>query len=144
MEDWAKKDYLKKVRKFGKSITETGLNLRTIVVEPKRLVWAAVDKESFEGLISNSFLITLLGSSQIRRLQDTMSTTYLEILQIRNDVESLTGLAEALAPIGKRQRSFGAGTIGPESNPLSQAVAQETEAQKKKKEYLKKLVEIKI
>jgi hypothetical protein len=38
MEDCAKKkDYLKKVRKFGKSITETGRNLRAIIVEPKRL-----------------------------------------------------------------------------------------------------------
>jgi hypothetical protein len=93
----------------------------------------------------NSFLITLLDSSQIRRLQDTMSTTSLEILQIRNGVESLTGLVKALAPTGKRQQSFGAGTIGPESNPLSLAVTQETEAQKRKKKkgYLKKLVEIK-
>lgn len=145
-----KKNHLKKVRKFGKSIIQTGRNLRTIIVEPKRLVWAAVDKESIEGLISkledlNSFLITLLDSSQIRRLQDTMSTTYLEILQIRNDVEGLTSLVKALAPTGKHQQSFGASTTGPESNPLSQAVAQETEAQKKKKkEYLKKLVEIKI
>jgi hypothetical protein len=96
MEDCAKKDHLKKVRKFGKSITETGWNLRTIIVEPKRLVWAAAaaDKESFEGLISkledlNSFLITLLDGSQLRRLQDTMNTTYLEILQICNDVEAL-------------------------------------------------------
>jgi hypothetical protein len=99
--------HLKKVRKFGKSTTETGRNLRTTIVELERLVWAAVDKEPFEGLISkledlNSFLITLLDSSQIRRLQDTMNTTYLEILQIRNDVESLTGLAKALAPTGKR------------------------------------------
>jgi hypothetical protein len=31
-----------------------------------------------------------------------MNTTYLEILQIRNDVESLTGLVKALAPTGKR------------------------------------------
>jgi hypothetical protein len=108
MEDCTKKkDLLKKVRKFGKSVTETGRNLRTIIVEPKRLVWAAADKESFEGLISkledlNSFLITLSDSSQIRRLQDTMNTAYLEILQIRNDVESLTGLVKALAPTGKR------------------------------------------
>jgi hypothetical protein len=50
---------------------------------------------------------------------------------------------------GKGSRSYRqalaelrAGTIRPESNPLSQAIAQETEAQKK--EYLKKLVEIKI
>lgn len=93
----------------------------------------------------NSFFITFLDSSQIRRLQDTMSTTSLEILQIRNDVESLTGLVKALVSTGKRWQSFGAGTIGPESNPLYLAVTQETEAQKKKKkEYLKQLVEIKI
>jgi len=122
-------------------------NLRTILVEPKRLVWAAVDKESFEGLVRkleelNSFLITLLDGSQIRRLQDTMSTSYLEIMQIRNDVESLTWLVKALSPTTKRENSdinfYGV------NNYLSQAVAEEAKLDQRKKEYLKRLVEIKI
>jgi len=144
-----KKAHFKHARDFGNSIVQTGRNLRTIMREPKRLIWGTVDKESFECLISklddlNSVLIALLDSSQIRRLQDTMSTTYLEILQIRNDMESLAGLIKALAPIAKTQLYSGVGAIGSESNALFQTVAQETDAQKKQKEYLRQLVEIKI
>lgn len=63
---------------LGKSVAQTAKNLRTIVVEPKRLVWAAVDKDAFEQLISkldglNTFLISLLDSSQLQRLQDSMN-----------------------------------------------------------------------
>lgn len=144
-----KVESLKRVRKFGHAIAQTGRNLRAITVEPKRLVWAAVDKDSFECLISklenlNSFLIALLDSSQLRRLQDTMNTNYLEILQLRNDVVSLTTLVKALTPTAESQQKSLHGNIGPENNPLSQTVAQETATQEKRKKYLKQLVEIKI
>ena len=46
-----KKDHLKYLRKFGDSVVETSRNLRSIFAEPKRLVWRALDKESFENLI---------------------------------------------------------------------------------------------
>jgi hypothetical protein len=63
----------KRVRGIGKNVTQTAKTLRSIVAEPKRLVWAAVGKESFEQLVSKleslkSYLITLLDSSQLRRL----------------------------------------------------------------------------
>lgn len=141
-----KVESLKHVHKIGKTIAQTGRNLRTIIMKPKRLVWAAVDKDSFECLISKienlvSFLIALLDSSQIRRLQDNMNTTYLEILQLRNDVGSLAALIKALTPATQNslQRD-----IGPENNPMSRAVAEETADQQKRKKYLKQLVEIKI
>ena len=144
-----KLNYLKHARVLGKSVAQTGRNLRTIIMEPKRLVWAAIDKESFESLISklehlNSFLIALLDSSQVRRLQDVMSTTYLEVLQIRNDMESLVGLVKALYPIAQNPQNYGTSAIGADSNPLFRAIAQETEAHERKKEYLKQLVEVKI
>jgi hypothetical protein len=90
------------IRGLGRSIAQTAKKLRTVVVELKRLVWAAVDKDAFEQLISkldglNIFLVSLLESSQLRRLQDSMSTAYLEILQLRNDVGDLTSLVKALA-----------------------------------------------
>jgi hypothetical protein len=137
-----------RVRGLGKSITETAKNLRTIVVEPKRLVWAAVDKESFESLISkieslNSFLITLLDSSQLRRLQDSMTKAYLEILELRNDVVGLTSLVVALSPTAEYQRNLPPGA-DPVSNVLSQAVAEEQAAQDKKKSYLRRLAQVKI
>jgi hypothetical protein len=42
----------KRVRGIGKSVTQTAKTLRSIVAEPKRLIWASVGKESFEQLIS--------------------------------------------------------------------------------------------
>ena len=144
-----KLNYLQLARVLGKSVAQTGRNLRTIILEPKRLVWVAIDKESFESLISklehlNSFLIALLDSSQVRRLQDVMSTTYLEVLQIRNDMESLVGLVKALYPTTQNLQNYGASAVGADSNPLCLAIAQETEAHERKKEYLKQLVEVKI
>jgi hypothetical protein len=136
-----------RVRGLGKSIAETAKNLRTIVVEPKRLVWAAVDKDSFESLISkveslNSFLITLLDSSQLRRLQDSMTTAYLEILQLRNDVVDLTALVKALSPAAEN-RNLPPGA-DPVSSALFQAVAEEQATQDKKKSYLRRLAQVKI
>ncbi|KAL8856215.1 MAG: hypothetical protein Q9178_007180 [Gyalolechia marmorata] len=140
---------LKSVRKVGNAIARTGRNLRTITVDPKRLVWVAVDKDSFEYLISkledlNSFLIALLDSSQLRRLQDTMDTNYLEILQLRNDVDSLTTLIKALTPGAENQQKSPDVNIGQENNSFSQIVTEETATQEKRKRYLKQLVEIKI
>lgn len=137
-----------RVRGLGKSVAQTAKNLRTIVVEPKRLVWAAVDKGSFEELISkvedlNSFLVALLDSSQIRRLQDSMTAAYLEILQIRNNVVDLTALVKALSSGAENQKSLTPGA-DPVSNALSQAVAKEQAAQDKKKNYLRRLAQVKI
>lgn len=144
-----KLEFTKRVRKFGNAITQTGRNFRTIIVEPKRLVWAAVHKDSFEYLILklenlNSFLVTLLDSSQLRRLQDSMNTNYFEILQLRNDVVSLTTLVKALTPTAENQQKSLHDSVGPENNPLSQTVAEEIATQEKRKKYLKQLVEIKI
>lgn len=137
-----------RVRGLGKSIAQTAKNLRTIVIEPKRLVWAAVDKDSFEELISkvehlNSFLITLLDSSQLRRLQDSMTTAYLGILQLRNDVVDLTALVKALSPAAENQQNLPP-RADPVSNALSQAVAEERATQDKKKSYLRRLAQVKI
>ena len=144
-----KVESLERARKFGNAITQTGRSLRTITVEPKRLLWAAVDKERFENLISkleslNSFLVALLDSSQLRRLQETMNTNYLEILQLRNNVVSLTNLVKALTPIADNQQISLHGNLGSENSYLSQTVAKETATQEKRKKYLKQLVEIKI
>lgn len=140
---------LKHARVAGKKVTQAGRNLRTIIVEPKRLVWTAVDQDSFDSLISrlehlNSFLVALLDSSQARRLQEVMTTTYLEVLQIRNDMESLTGLIKALCPAADNPQILGATAIPADSSPLSLAIAHETEVQESKKEYLKQLVEVKL
>lgn len=138
----------KKVRNIVKGIVQTGRHLRTIALEPKRLVWATVDQSSFESLIAklgnfNSFLIALLDSTRIERLQLTMDTSYNEILQIRDDLNSLTGLVKALSnETDERDKSLDALTLN--DNLLGNSFLQETEVQRKKKRYLKKLTEVKI
>ena len=135
----------KKIRKFGKGIVQSGKNFRTIVVEPKRLIWATLDKAHFEGLLNrladlNSFLIALLDGSQTKRLQHAMDVSYQEILQIRNDITSLTGLLEAL----KIERQTN--TNGPDSadNPITKSAVEESKAQEGQRRYFQKLTRIKI
>ncbi|KAL5349221.1 hypothetical protein ACLOAV_005509 [Pseudogymnoascus australis] len=140
---------LYRVRNIGQTVAQTGRNLRAIVIKPKRLVWATVDKESFELLSLKiekliSFLIGLLDSSQLRRLQDTMDTTYLEILQLRNDVVSLKDLVKALTPMEENRQDHLHGKIDTENNSLSQAAGEETKTEQNRKSYLKQLAKIKI
>jgi hypothetical protein len=143
-------NYLKRIGNLGKGIARSGKNLRKIIMEPKRLVWAAFDKDEFQELALrlehlNSFLIALLDASQTKRLQDAMNTSYMEILQIRNDIKSLTVLVEAL---GREDRDSTMSKVSritrANSGPLSTAMAEENATQEKQKEYLKRMAEIKI
>jgi hypothetical protein len=82
-----------------------------------------VNKKSFKSLISkvenlNSFLITLLDSAQLQRLQEVMTTAYLENLQLRNDVVDLTALVKAISPAAEYQQNLYLGA-DPVSNALS-------------------------
>jgi hypothetical protein len=143
-------NYLKKIGSLGKCITRPSKTLRKIIIEPKRLVWATFGKEEFHELALrlehlNSFLIALLDASQSKRLQDAMNASYLEILQIRNDVKSLTGLVEALSQEDRDNKKSEVATIPrANSDPLSAAMAEENATQEKQKKYLKRLAEIKI
>lgn len=137
-----------RVRGLGTSITQTAKALRTIVIEPKRLVWAAVDKVSFENLISkienlNSFLIALLDSSQLRRLQDITTNAYLEVLQLRNDIVDLTALVKGLSPAAWSLQSRFSG-FDAADYALSQAALEEQTIHDKRKSYLKRLAQVKI
>lgn len=136
----------KRIRQLGEGLLQAGRNIRTVVFEPKRLAWVVFDKESFEGLIVkladlNSFLITLLDSSQVKRLRRAMDTSYQEILQTRNDIQSLIGLVEALK---NDIRADGKHELLPDGNALALVAAEEQEAEAKKKTYLRRLAEIKI
>ena len=118
-------------------------------MKPRYLIWVTVDKDSFECLISklenlNLFLITLLDSSQLRRLQNIININYLEILQLWNNVVSLITLIKALIPIIEDQWESLHENISPKNDFLSQIIAEETLTQEKRKKYLKQLVEIKI
>jgi hypothetical protein len=133
------------LHKLGRSLVHTGRSLRTIVIEPRRLVWAILDKERFEGLISrlaglNSFLISLLDGSQIKKIQVATAASYHEILQLRNDIRSLQGLVQAL---NQEKMSFSrSNTLTNDS--LSQTISEENATEEKERKYLKRLAELKI
>ena len=140
---------LSRVHGLATAVAQSGKRLRTIVMEPKRLVWAAVDKGSFEALLArledlNTFLISLLDNSQLHRLQDTMNTSYLEILQVRNDLVSLTTLVKALEPHSGNAQDFAPRNAGPYNYSLSRTAAEEAATQRQRNDYLKQLTEIKI
>lgn len=137
-------------RKTVKGMLQAGRNLRTIVAEPKRLIWAAIDKKSFESFLwklkeLNSFLIALLDGSQIKRLQEAMNASYLEILQIRNDVQSLMGLVQALSTSEDCNSTVTVGSTLPvDIRAFSHALKEETKTEKIDQAYLRRLAKIKM
>lgn len=140
-----KKRWLNGFHKLGTGLVHTGRNLRTIILEPKRLVWTRVDKERFEGLLSrlaglNCFLISLLDGSQIKKIQEATTASYHEILQLRNDIKSLQGLVQALSQEGTALSRCDTLT----DDFLSQAISKENATEEKKRKYLKRLAELKI
>jgi Prion-inhibition and propagation len=142
-------EHLKTVHKLGKGLARTGSNLRRIVVEPKRLVWATLDKARFEGFLSrlaelNCFLIALLDNSQAKRLQHAMDVSYQELLHIRNDIASLTYLLEALKDDRAKGFQSTQYTPGQTENPLSKNAAEESKFQQSKQKYLLRLTKIKL
>ncbi|CAG9983124.1 unnamed protein product [Clonostachys byssicola] len=75
--------------------------LRTIIVEPKRLVWVAFDQKAFTSLIANlevlnSALISLLHSSRSRRINQAIQTSYQEIIQMKTDLQGLKATIQAI------------------------------------------------
>ncbi|KAL8831577.1 MAG: hypothetical protein Q9191_000786 [Dirinaria sp. TL-2023a] len=140
---------LSRVHGLATAVAQSGKRLRTIVMEPKRLVWVTVDKDSFEALIArleglNTYLISLLDNSQLHRLQETINTSYLEILQVRNDLVSLTTLVKALEPHPRNAQDFEPRIGGPYNYSLSRTAVEEAAAQRQRNDYLKQLTEIKI
>jgi hypothetical protein len=139
----------KKVYSLGRKFLQAGKNLRTIAIEPKRLVWAVFDKDNFEHFLNklnelNSFLIALLDGAQVNRLQEAMNTSYLEILQIRNDLESIKGLVQALSPGPRSHVRFDDEFSAFRRSPLAQTLQEEREKEETNKRYLARLAKIKM
>lgn len=138
------------LHRLGKAAVDGGRNLRDITFEPKRLVWATVDKEKLEKLVDkltelNTFLSSLMDGSQIKRLQEAYAAGNRELLQLQNDVKSLQSLVRALST------SKTEGTEMQLSNALSyqniglkSTFLREKNYQEKEKQDLKRLAELKI
>ncbi|KAI1634192.1 prion-inhibition and propagation-domain-containing protein [Biscogniauxia mediterranea] len=91
----------KSLREVGSRTAVAARKLRSVFAEPKRLIWVKTDKEGFETLVNklkdlNSFLISLLDTSRARKLENLVEMKYLELLQLRNDYESLRPFVRAL------------------------------------------------
>jgi hypothetical protein len=96
-----RKRHLVSLRKIGGRALSMGRNLRIIINEPRRISWVTFGKTTLQDMtanlgVLNSFLTSLLDSSQIRRLEETTREAYQEIIQLRNDVGSLQNLVKAL------------------------------------------------
>ncbi|XXH04259.1 hypothetical protein Hte_010673 [Hypoxylon texense] len=127
-----------------------GRKLRAIFAEPRRFIWASIDKEDFKELIGkleylNSFLLGLLDASQATSLKEVIELTYLELLQLRDDVKSLKSLVRAL------DRYFGDHhEIGESSPPtpgestVLETVTKERHADAANRQHLRSLAKLKI
>ncbi|RLL96548.1 hypothetical protein CFD26_104892 [Aspergillus turcosus] len=119
-------------------------NLRKIVMEPKRLVWAIFDKDRFEEMIArlaelNSFLTGLLDGSKLDAIQEATSASYYEILQMKNDIKSLQDLVRAFGP----ELHIASDAKSPE-HAQSRAMVDEGLQDERVRRYLCRLAELKI
>jgi serine/threonine protein kinase len=73
-----------------------------------------------------------------------MDVSYQEILQIRNDISSLTGLLEALKNERKTDTNDTYFAVDRADNPFTKSAVEESKEQERKRRYLQKLTEIKI
>jgi Prion-inhibition and propagation len=110
---------------------------------PKKLRWATFDKAKFEGLLQrlgelNDFLQGLMDESQTRTLQRVQHQTYMEILQLHNNLEDLKQLVRALSSEP---------TAGPRSGGIGAYTGEtstETIYQKEEKRSLERLARFKV
>ena len=138
---------LNHLKKVGGRMNRVGENLRRIVVEPKRLEWATIDKAKFENLLTqlttwNDYLVSSLDGSKIEQIEKDTSASYLEILELRNDVRSLQELINALS-LNERDAS----TVQKSDNGAiidrSEAMVIENKKDRARRRYIKQLAEVK-
>ncbi|RYP57829.1 hypothetical protein DL770_010578 [Monosporascus sp. CRB-9-2] len=136
-------------RKVGQSIKKTARKLLTLIEEPRRLVWASIDREAFEALISklsnlNTFLITLLDGSQMKRLVRAVEMKNLEILQLREDVKDLDVLVQALTQEIRQQPTYYEQLLAGKNRGLLEAAKREMYIDEAKRRHLRRLAKLKI
>lgn len=137
-------------RKVGFRTAAVARAIRTIATEPRRLVWVSVDQEEFEVLVVklkdlNSILIGLLHTSGGKKLEKAVEKNYLELLQLRNDVQSLRALIKALGPtLGVCHRNDDMFHSAASNDPISEAARVEGLADEAKRQSLLDLAKLKL
>ncbi|KAL8732862.1 MAG: hypothetical protein Q9166_002463 [cf. Caloplaca sp. 2 TL-2023] len=94
----------------GYTLANTMRMAKSIVENPKRLVWVAFDEELFVKLVGrltelNDFLQELLHGHQARKLEQVTEKTYMEMVQVRSSVEDLKQLVTAAMLLGDHGHS---------------------------------------
>ncbi|OTA98679.1 hypothetical protein M426DRAFT_103832 [Hypoxylon sp. CI-4A] len=89
-------------KKMRDRVTSTTRKLRTIITEPRRLVWVTIDQDDFKALVDklnrlNLFLMELLDRHKQRIVEEKLDMHHLELIQIRDDIQSLRLLIEAFS-----------------------------------------------
>ncbi|KAI1455182.1 prion-inhibition and propagation-domain-containing protein [Annulohypoxylon moriforme] len=149
-EDTQRSSLSRGIHKIGDRATVSARKLRTIFAEPRRFIWASVDKEEFQALIGrleylNSFLIGLLSTSQAKSLENLVQLNYLELLQLRDDVKSLDSLIRALDRYPAGHQEIGeTSSLTPRENVFSETILKERQADADKRQYLRNLAKLKV
>ncbi|CAI6090800.1 unnamed protein product [Clonostachys chloroleuca] len=123
--------------------------LRTIMVEPKRLVWVAFDQKAFTSLIANlevlnSALISLLHSSRSRRINQAVQTSYQEIMQLKNDLQGLEATIQAKTYNSNLEEEDDQSAVTPTGSLACQSVTIETKSKVQQLKDNKELANVKI
>ncbi|KAI1495751.1 prion-inhibition and propagation-domain-containing protein [Biscogniauxia marginata] len=137
------------LRRVGSRTAIAARKLRSVCAEPKRLIWVRIDKEGFETLVNklkdlNSFLIGLLDTSRARKLENVVEMKYLELLQLRNDHESLRLFVKALDQDTQNYHNIDPPISLRGGNPYFEAAIMEGRADEAKRRHLRSLARLKI
>ncbi|CAH0045673.1 unnamed protein product [Clonostachys solani] len=122
--------------------------LRKVVIEPRRLVWAAFDQDEFVDLVRklseiNTYLITFLDEARARRIEKATEASYLEMLQMRNDVTGLKTIIQALTHVAHQDQVVRWAPITAEAPKLSVTTVSE-QASRRRMILMRQLASIKL
>jgi hypothetical protein len=89
------------LKRRKEAIKDLGTDIHTVVTHPKRLLWVVFDQKKAEILIKrlnylNRYLEGLIDEHQMGLLMETMQKSYMELVQMHNDVTVLSSLAQAM------------------------------------------------
>jgi hypothetical protein len=88
---------------------------KEVLAHPRRIRWAAVDKDAFEALLKDLHALTerlhqLVSDFRLKKIADVTSETYRELVLTRNDVQDLRDMLGAVTAFMKTSATSGGAT----------------------------------
>lgn len=105
-------------RSLRDPVRKTLSGLGAIFKHPKRILWVLVDETAFDNALNRlhdwtSQLSGLLGGSRLKAIQDTVETTFMEMVQLTETQNELIVLVQAaVLVLAESQASRTEGTVG--------------------------------